>query len=255
MNSHRLITVITVCYNSERAIKRTIDSVINQTAREKVEFIIIDGNSNDATLDIIKKIHIENKGLGNFILKSEADAGVYDAMNKGATLATGEWILYLNSGDIFHDSKIIEDFIQHLEDIDAMVVYGDTIYKNGKKEFYHKSGQAKNLTYKKPFCHQSVFVRTEIQNKYKFNCKYRIQADYDMFLRIYLDGLKIERWNRIISIFAQDGISSDPQNYGIVYKELKCLHKENGLNMINTPILLFYYIKCTLFYLKTKIHY
>lgn len=247
------VTIITVCYNAEKVIEKTINSVLSQKELSEIEYIVIDGCSKDNTLAIIESKHLYKTALGACKIISEPDNGVYDAMNKGARLASGEWILYMNAGDTFSDDFVIKDYIQLEKGSDVSVVYGDTICVNLGKEKFLKAENIKKIKYKKPFCHQSVFVRNRDQKAYEFDCSYIIQADYDLFLRMYLNKKKFFQWNRSISKFSQDGMSSDPHNHKLIIKEMLLLHKNNHLNIVNTPILFPYYLKCYFQLLKNII--
>ncbi|RZK61390.1 MAG: glycosyltransferase, partial [Pedobacter sp.] len=112
------LTVITIVYNNVRDIERTINSVLNQTY-PKIEYIIIDGKSTDGTLDIIEKYRSKISKI-----VSEPDKGIYDAMNKGLALATGDYVLFMNSGDEIYDETTVEDIFESAPGAD--IYYGET---------------------------------------------------------------------------------------------------------------------------------
>ena len=120
------ITVVTVCLNAEKTIQNTIESVLNQTYQD-IEYIIMDGKSTDKTVEIVEKY--KNDSKINFI--SEKDNGLYKAMNKATKISSGEYIVFLNSGDTFCDNTVIADLVPYLH---ADIVYGNAIriYKNQK---------------------------------------------------------------------------------------------------------------------------
>ncbi len=239
------ITVITVSYNAEKDILKTIESVVNQTKCNEIDYIIMDGKSQDNTVMIAEDCCRKYKSyLSDFRIISEKDCGVYDAMNKATLLSKGSYIIFMNAGDIFVDKYVIEDFLTIPTYQKYDVIYGDTVCIKNGKPVVEQAGNSIKLKYKKPFCHQSAFIKSQIQNKYKFNCEYKIQADYDFFLRIYIDKKKFYRWNRKVSIFDTQGMSSNVNNRPLIFAEMKELHKKNGINFLNTPILLPYYIKC-----------
>lgn len=127
-----LISVVTVSYNAVSTIEQTILSVINQTY-PNVEYIIIDGGSTDGTVDIIKKYADK---IAYWV--SEPDKGIYDAMNKGVVVATGEWINFMNAGDIFTDSDVIDKlFHQNIIINRVGIVFGDTlvVFRNREKMY------------------------------------------------------------------------------------------------------------------------
>ena len=151
MSKHPKISIVTVCYNAEKDIEKTIHSVINQTY-DNIEYIVIDGGSNDGTLSMINKYASK---IDKII--SEPDKGIYDAMNKGITLAKGDWINFMNAGDSYVDAdvlKLVSDNINNNCDI----IYG---VKNIEEEFayyYVKAKPIEMLNTEMPFCHQTVFL-------------------------------------------------------------------------------------------------
>ncbi len=115
------ITIVTVCYNSEKTISKTIESVIGQTYRD-IEYIIIDGASKDRTVEIVNKYREKH----NIVLVSEPDTGLYDAMNKAIVIANGKYILFMNSGDIFADEHVVQKMSTYLES-EEDIIYGNVI--------------------------------------------------------------------------------------------------------------------------------
>ena len=202
------ISIVTVCYNAEKEIADTMDSVYQQTYAN-IEYIIIDGLSKDNTLNIIKKKVDENRSKIKTIVISEQDRGIYDAMNKGIAIASGEWILFMNAGDFFYDSMVVSKvFCKEYKD-EIMGIFGDTERFCGD---YKKVIKAKPLKEIKdsipmPFCHQSVFVRTDIMKKSYFDVAYKQAADYNFFLHCFLEGYKFVYVDNIISKYAMGGIS------------------------------------------------
>jgi len=204
-----LITVLTVVRNGEKTLEETVLSVINQTYTN-LEYIIVDGASNDGTLDIIKKY--EDR-IDYWI--SEPDNGIYYAMNKGIDLTTGEWINFMNSGDSFCTNEIIENIFGVGRNSD--VIFGDCIADDKIAKAYITAGTLEEMKKNKPFCHQSMFVKTSIQKKYKFNCKYKYCADYDFVKLIYENKVLFEYIPISISLFDCGGMSIT--NSVMAYKE------------------------------------
>ncbi|WP_198018167.1 glycosyltransferase family 2 protein [Hippea jasoniae] len=186
-----LVSIITVVYNNKDTIKDAIESVLNQTY-ENIEYIVIDGASTDGTVDIVKS-------YGNRIDKfiSKKDNGIYDAMNKGINLASGDIIGILNSDDFYVDSKVIEKVVEVFKDKNVDSVYGDLVYVDkddtDKIIRYWKSKEYKEGLFKKGWhpAHPTFFVKKEIYNKYGvFNLDFKIAADYELMLR-FLEKYKI----------------------------------------------------------------
>jgi putative colanic acid biosynthesis glycosyltransferase len=171
------LSIITVVYNSEHLIEATIKSVLAQNFND-YEYIIIDGSSTDNTLNIINKF----KDRINLIV-SEADSGIYDAMNKGLKLATGDYVYFLNAGDIIYSDTALKIFSDH-KSLKYDVIYGSIIHLESKLLIDAK--QIDKIIYGMPFCHQAVFIRREVNNKFFFNLNFKIAADYNLFLNIYL---------------------------------------------------------------------
>nr|WP_315243909.1 glycosyltransferase family 2 protein [uncultured Flavobacterium sp.] len=197
-----LITIITVCYNVSSTIEKTILSVINQNFSD-FEYIIIDGGSTDDTLEIIKKY----KDRISFWL-SEPDAGIYDAMNKGIKLATGEWINFMNAGDVFYDMQILKKVfsIDRFSD----VIYGDNMLCYRWGNIVLAPDDIEKTRDFMVFGHQTVFAKSKLLLKYLFDTNYKIAADYDLFFRIYIDNHIFEYIPICICKFsAYDGASTN----------------------------------------------
>ena len=122
-----LVSIITVCFNAERSIRMTMDSVLEQTY-PFLEYILIDGGSSDRTLSLIEEMKplFEAKGI-RLVVVSEPDRGIYDAMNKGLSYSKGDWINFMNAGDRFADSQVLEDLFKTDIQPSEQVIYGDTI--------------------------------------------------------------------------------------------------------------------------------
>ena len=177
------VSVITVCLNSEKTIRRTIESVLSQTYNN-IEYIIVDGLSTDSTVAIVN----EYISMGNSIIfSSEKDSGIYDAMNKGIAKSTGEIISIINSDDWVEKdaiSEVVNEYIR-LGKPDKAIIYGAMRLFEGKKEKY-------SVFYNHEFLpveminHSASFVTKSVYNTYGvFNPQYKIASDYDFMLRLY----------------------------------------------------------------------
>jgi len=179
------VSIITVSFNSAKTIADTIESVINQDFPE-IEYIIVDGNSSD---DTVKIIHQYENRISKWI--SEKDQGMYDAMNKGITMATGEVIGILNSDDVYMNNHVISDLMALLEKQKAQVVFADLILvdqnDDNKVLRYYNSGHfhPDKFRYGWMPAHPTVFVKRELyQAVGKFSTTYQIAADYEMLIRM-----------------------------------------------------------------------
>jgi glycosyltransferase len=185
------VSIITVSYNSAKTIEDTIKSVLSQIYPE-IEYIIIDGGSTDGTLGIIEKYKIK---IAKVI--SEKDKGIYDAMNKGIKITTGEILGILNSDDIYKNENIIKTVIENIESRNADVCWGDLVYvnKNNLNKIIRvwKSSEYKPGKFQTGWHppHPTFFVRKRIYDKYGiFNLNFKIAADYELMLR-FLEKYKI----------------------------------------------------------------
>ena len=200
------ITVITVCYNAVDTIEKTILSVTNQTY-QNIEYIIIDGASTDGTVDNIRK-YADN--IAYFV--SEPDKGIYDAMNKGINIATGDWINFMNSGDSFHELTTIEKIFSQTYNEEIGVVFGDA--------YMVRKGEIGNIYISNPFwvskvpyksgkgiCHQSMFIKRNLLCEFPFDKNYSICADFKQAYDIYNKGWNFYNTHIIVSNFDVEGVS------------------------------------------------
>lgn len=176
------VTIITVCYNSDKTIERTIQSTLSQNY-ENIEYIVIDGNSSDHTLSVINKY---KKKISKII--SEPDKGMYDALNKGVRLGTGEIIGILHADDVFAKDNVISKVVKEFQKDDIDALFADCIYEDdkGKQIRYYKSPSDPLKGFKKGLqpAHTTFFCKKELFKKYGiYNLKYRIGSDYDLLLR------------------------------------------------------------------------
>ena len=201
MVSNPKISIITVVFNGEKYLEETIQSVINQTY-DNVEYIIIDGSSTDGTIDIIKKY--EDK-IDYWV--SEKDSGTYDAMNKGIKIATGEWINFMNAGDVFYSNDVLENiFLQTIEK-DIQCIYGDVLVDYDKFKLEKKAGKLVDLYKGMQFSHQSLFVKTTYHKHKKFDLSYKSAADYNFIYNSYMDNIQFLYIDVIVSKVTNGGVS------------------------------------------------
>jgi glycosyltransferase involved in cell wall biosynthesis len=202
-NERPLVSVVTVVFNGEESLGLTVTSVVDQSF-DSVEYLIVDGESKDKTVEIAKSYL--GKGVHRVI--SEPDLGIYDAMNKGITLAQGEWVLFLNSGDRFYSGRVLERVFAKPIKPDVGVIYGNHIlvYASGREKLV-KAGSVKNLWKGSQFCHQSVFVRRELLFQTPFNIKQKLAADYEFFFKMWKDEVNFLHVNEPIAKYLKGGIS------------------------------------------------
>ena len=189
------ISLITACYNSGRTLRNTLESVLRQTYRD-IEYIVIDGASQDDTLSIVREYEPRFDGRMRWV--SEPDKGIYDAMNKGFALATGDVIGILNSDDFFTSDDVLARVAAAMEDKDVDAVYGDVHYVNdsnlSESVRYYSSKHFRRWQMRLGFmpAHPSFYCRRRVYEEYgTFNASYRVAADFELLLRlIYLHGIR-----------------------------------------------------------------
>ena len=219
-----LVSIVTVVFNGEKYLEETIQSVINQTY-DNVEYIIIDGGSNDGTLDIIKKYEDQ---MDYWV--SEQDNGVYDGMNKGIDVVSGKWINFMNAGDSFYDSKTLTKvFTSKLNGID--IVYGDrqVVYINNKTKIV-KAQELKLIWQGKPMCHQSCFIDAMYHKKNKFILKYDICDDFEFIYSAYQKKANFKYINTVIAKYLIGGLSGD-NNIKATMQDWMIIDKNTKVNL------------------------
>ena len=208
------ISIVTVCKDSELHIEKAIKSVIFQTYKN-IEYIIVDGDSKDKTKEIIARY---SDYITHFI--SESDNGLYEAMNKGIKLATGEFINFLNSDDYFYDDHVVEDILNFInEHPDCSMLYGDTHIRPDPKISSQSSISKPPLPSEIPeamiygslFLQGAIFFRRDLFSKLGlFSENYKISADYEWFTRLVQDKtLTMLYYSRTIFSFYQGGVSGN----------------------------------------------
>lgn len=197
------VSIITVCLNSAKTIRKALESAEVQSYK-RIEVIVIDGVSTDDTLLIVSEFsEIVTKVV------SEKDKGIYDAMNKGISLASGDILFFLNSDDAFFDSEVLADVVAKFKQIPSIdLLYGNVIYdddsKLTKRTFSHIN---RNTIQFENLCHQAVFARRSLFYKVGlFNLKFKTNADYDWLIRVFRSGANCVWFDRTVSVFSLGGM-------------------------------------------------
>lgn len=205
------ITIITVCFNAEKTIERTIKSVLSQNYVD-IEYIIKDGKSKDNTLKIAKKY----KNRISKIISSK-DKGLYDAMNIGVKKAKGDIIYFLNADDVLVDKHIIREVAEEFEkDENLDLVYGDVDFyykKENKTVRIERKASLNELKNGNMPPHQGSFVKKEFLVKYPFDLKYKSSADFDFFCNLLKENIKIKKIDKVIAKMLVGGVSSGSISY------------------------------------------
>ncbi len=206
-NQSSILTIATVCYNAAEELEKTIQNIAQQTF-PNIEYLIIDGNSKDKTLEIIKSYQ---KDISNYI--SQNDNGIYDAMNKAILMAKGDYILFMNAGDSFTENTIIEQIFNKIHQDCKMknnfpdLIYGDYTVIN---QTFSETVKAESLNKKwrgMKFCHQSMLLKTNLAKKQLFSGNY-ITSDFEQVYELYQKGISFYYFPKSIANFKTDGLSS-----------------------------------------------
>lgn len=212
MRSHSMktISVITINLNTKTGLEKTIQSLIHQDLLDQIEYIVIDGLSEDGSADIINhyRTHIET-------IKIEKDKGIFDAMNKGIALATGQYTYFLNAGDVFPTHDVLKVAIEtiHSQAKPQNIICGEVrLFDNGQIVAI--------ADFPRYIPHQGAFVKTALLKKYKFDDSFKIYGDLDLWTRMERGGdYSILPLDKVIADFELDGIGSNPAHLYAQYKD------------------------------------
>jgi glycosyltransferase involved in cell wall biosynthesis len=211
------VSIITVNYNNADGLEKTINSVMHQSYAN-LEFIVIDGGSTDRSPAIINAY---NENISYWV--SEKDGGIFNAMNKGITVSTGDYLIFINSGDLLVDNNIIQEVAKSgmIEDL----VYGNVIFTKGdsRKEWIPDQELSFNTFYKQSIPHQSTFIKRSLFDEVGlYSENYRMVSDWEFFmLAVCKFQCSYRHMDKFIATFDETGITSDPANYPAMAIERK----------------------------------
>lgn len=226
------LTIVTVNFNNKDGLRKTIESIKNQTYQD-FQYVVIDGGSTDGSKQIIQ----ENLDYIDYWV-SEPDGGVYNAMNKAIDVAEGDFCNFMNSGDCFDHNQVLELVIQDL--CNASVFVGNVRLSDGRvfasptnvslEYFYHKKDNSTRLN------HQSSFIKTDLLKKYHYDERYKIVSDWKFLVQVLIyDSVAYKKLNHIIAQYDMSGISSTDDR-------LDRLERESVLQN-DFPSLVYYYFQ------------
>lgn len=242
--------IITCTYNAEHTIQRTLDSVASQSWHG-VRHIIIDGASTDRTMELVERAKQMNEGRVEYVIVSEKDRGLYDAMNKGLQRAKPDYVLFLNAGDTLHSGETLREIVAPLQlppkegEKNSQtsnlpgVIYGDTDIVDAANHYVGKRehNPPEVLTWRSfkdgmLVCHQAFYVRTDIARKVPYDLSYRFSADVDWCIRVMKEveknGLELYNMRSVVCNFLAGGMSI--QNHrASLHERFRIMAKHYGL--------------------------
>lgn len=246
-----LISIITVCFNSEKTIRKTIESVLNQTY-SNIEYILVDGNSTDSTVGIIKEYQPQFQAKGiSYRYISEPDDGIYDAMNKGISLASGELVGIINSDD-WYELNACELIAKAYQNNSNFSVFAGTLRYIAELDGVYYSrlipSEYKDMNIDMYLQHPTVFIKATLYITNKFDTSYKIIADWALLRNLYNTGAKTLILDDIIANFRDGGVSN---KYGIpLIEERMKLFNDN----LNKKLLIAYIKEKIKLYRKIILH-
>ena len=212
------VSIITINRNNLAGLEATHQSVASQTYRD-FEWIVVDGGSTEGDLDFLEQ-HANEMAWWC----SEPDSGVYNAQNKGINHARGEWMIFMNSGDIFHDKNVLESVFAHEHSAD--ILYGDwvRVYEDDRAEEMHapKTFSLHGI-YQDNICHQAMFIRSSVMKSSPYDESYKIYADWAKWIELTLKKCRFEYLPLYICDFRLGGMSS---NLDLVKTELNIMRQK-----------------------------
>lgn len=198
------VSIITINRNNLAGLEATYQSIVSQTYKD-FEWIVVDGGSTEGDRDFLE-LHADEIAWWC----SEPDSGVYNAQNKGITHASGEWMIFMNSGDTFHDEAVLECVFTHEHSAD--ILYGDWIwvYEDGRTE---EKSAPKTISlhgiYQDNICHQAMFIRSSVMKSSPYDESYKIYADWAKWIELTLKKCRFEYLPLYVCNFSLGGMSSD----------------------------------------------
>lgn len=228
-SSKKQLSIISVSYNSLQDLMCTIQSVNSQSGRALVDYIVVDGGSNDGTLEYLKT---SNYLIETFI--SEPDINVYHAMNKGLAKTTTEWIYFLNAGDVFYSEQTLSQILDTLNSMDQHeVLYSDVIVNStNKNHIFSTNFEEKTLN------HQGFVYKKELHNKFGMYTVIRGFTAADFLFFLQMDGVNAKKLETPIAIFQAGGLSST----------VNAVYQKYCLDFISGRVSAFYLVAILLFY-------
>ena len=214
------LSIITINWNNREGLRETIDSVLSQTARNQLEYIVVDGGAQDGSKEMLEAVYNDN--IDKWV--SELDSGIYNAMNKGVQMASGDYCLFLNSGDVLHGSNAIADVINDIQGEDLII--GKTVMLGEGSFMTAKEPITLLSLYENSIPHNATFIKRQLLIDHPYDEKFRIVSDWKFFVEtIILHTSSYRIIDNVIADFDCTGLSSKNRDWcqeerQIVFKEL-----------------------------------
>lgn len=238
------VSIITTCFNRKDTIRGAIESVLAQDYPE-IEYIVIDGASTDGSVEVIKSMMDDERWRNSFKFISEPDHGMYEAINKGIHMATGDIIGLVHSDDFLYDSHVISDIVNEFKDTKVDFLYGDGVYVNSSDTTklvriwmggqYHRWKVGMGWLPLHPTCYirRDVMLREGLYDE-----TYKIAADSDLLFRyLYMSNLKVVYLKRKIIRMRMGGLSTDSEKRKLMWDEDVRMYRSHGRWGIPTKIM------------------
>ena len=223
------LSIITVCFNAEKSIRKTLQSVLEQTWTD-FEYIIKDGNSTDRTCQLVEEYAplFAKRGIACRLIRCQ-DKGIYDAMNQGLVYASGKWVNFLNADDWYLSPDTLQTVSRAFSAAGNDILCGDAVEEEYGRRFLFAAAP-EEIEQHHAFCHQAAFIRMEWMKRYGYDTSFRIAGDYDFFLHAYHDGAQFRKLGQKIVAFGKEGVST---NHVLWIKEetLRVRHRYGYLEM------------------------
>lgn len=221
-----MFSIITVCFNEKKHIQKTIESVLNQSCQD-YDYIICDGGSTDGTLEVVEsyRIDFERKGI-RYYVHSEKDGGIYFGMNKGVSLATGQYLNFMNAGDGFYNEAVLQNVSCEIQKCNSDIFYGDVVVT--EKGYGKLSvGDDRQILERMSISHQAMFIKAQLLRNHPYDVKYKSAADWDFTLSMKQENKSFYKMDLVIAYFSAGGVST--MNYQTNIDESSKVAESHGL--------------------------
>lgn len=197
-----MISIVTVCFNDLESLIQTETSVLEFKRVCDVEWVVVDGGSSDGTLEYLERCNAVDKFV------SERDGGIYDAMNKGTLMSAGDYLVYLNAGDILLDANLSLEAYLFAQEKDVDLLFCGAKYCVGNKQFSRRPRSFDSVRYSVPANHQAIFFKRDALGDPVYDLNYKICGDYNLLARMFINGCSHYVFDKFLVSFQLGGVST-----------------------------------------------